>query len=222
MAIAFDAATTGAKGGTGSTLTYSHTCTGSDLVLLVFVESRSNDVTGVTYATVAMTQVGSAQVSGDGLTTNTAWRLAGPATGANNVVVTITGTNHVASTALSYTGVDQTTPVANSAAATGSSTTPSVNVTATSTDQMVVDGAGTRMNATDTTTAGANQTERADVTATGGDPNQQCFSSDEQGANGTITMSWTLGNSRSWCTHAVVLNMVAAAGGNPWYAYAQQ
>lgn len=212
MAIAFDATTTGNKGSAGSSLTYSHTCTGSNLVLLVGVESRNNDVTGVTYATVAMTQIGSAQVSADGLTTNTVWQLAAPATGANNVVVSITGTNHIASVASSYTGVDQTTPVATNASGTGT-TQPTVNVSATSTTQLVVDFAGTRTNGSDATTAGASQTERGDVLATSGDPNQQCFSSDEPGINGTVTMDWTIANNRSWCSHAVVLNAAKAAGG---------
>ena len=213
MAVAFDAVSTGAKGGSGSTLTFAHTCTGSDLLLIVGVESRLNDVTGVTYATVSLTQSGTAQSSADGLTHNTVWYLVAPATGANNIVVTISGTSFIAACGISVTGADQTTPLADSQSATGTNNAPSRTVTGTSTDQLAVDFAGARIPSTETTTAGADQTERGDVTAVSGDVNQQCFCSTEPGANATLTMSWTIGNNRSWCIRAVVVN--AAAGAAP-------
>ncbi len=58
--IAFDSATNGGSG-TGTSLTYAHTCSGSARLLRVGVNlynPGTDDLTGVTYAGVAMTQIG--------------------------------------------------------------------------------------------------------------------------------------------------------------------
>lgn len=113
MAIAFDAKTAPSTT-TGTTHTFSHTCTGSDRVLYVFGHDRATgatQVTGVTYAGAAMTKV--TELDGTATTNDraiTMWRLIAPATGANNVVVTSSVSNNLRFASASYTGVDQTTP----------------------------------------------------------------------------------------------------------------
>ena len=86
-AIAFDAASS-ATGVGVSSLTWAHTTSGADRLLIVGVSFDTGTVTGVTYAGVPMTSVGN---------TTTAlkmhmWRLIAPATGANNIVVSFSNT----------------------------------------------------------------------------------------------------------------------------------
>lgn len=106
MAIAFDAASSAFQTG-GTSLSHSHTCTGSNLILIVFVwrvDANTDVITGVTYNSVAMTQIANF--------TNTTERMYGfylinPSTGANNVVVSSSSSTRWAQLAASYTGVKQ-------------------------------------------------------------------------------------------------------------------
>ena len=110
MAIAFDLTTPYDSAGNESTSTFSHTVTGSNPFLFIFIRRNQSvaDVTGVTYAGTSMTLVpGSAMTVGvagnDGYVS---YYLFNPATGANNVVISCSsalfGTN---ARAASYTGV---------------------------------------------------------------------------------------------------------------------
>ena len=109
MAIAFDAASTGGLV-TTSTLTVSHTTSGSDRLLVVAVASNIDQVTGVTYAGVSMSLAAKKAYSSP-TETIYIYYLAGPASGTNDIVVSRTGTSSYGLVAASYTGVDQTTPV---------------------------------------------------------------------------------------------------------------
>ena len=106
MAIALDTASAGSNT-TGTSLTYAHTCTGSNLILFASVRTDTSvdDVTGVTYNAVSMTFVQKVK------TTNGRWMyvymLVAPATGTNNVVVSCTASHYIASQAISYTGAKQ-------------------------------------------------------------------------------------------------------------------
>lgn len=104
MAIAFDTTSSGSANATS--LTVSHTCTGTNLFLFVIVRDLNNTLTGVTYNSVSMTQVGSTQsVGGNNISV---WRLFGPATGANDIVATkSSGTSNIRISAASYSGVNQ-------------------------------------------------------------------------------------------------------------------
>ena len=105
MAIAFDATTSSGAG--GSSQTWSHTCTGSNLLLVVQTYSRTgaSSVSGITYNGVALAKIDALNSGGVILET---WYLIAPATGAHNVVVTwvSTGANNSAM-AYSYTGTRQ-------------------------------------------------------------------------------------------------------------------
>lgn len=91
-----------------NTATWSHTCTGSNLVLGVVTANYDSGgdtdgvVTGVTYNGVALTKASDAVYAGLGMTCS-AWYLIGPATGANNIVVTCAGTtDNIKAAAASY------------------------------------------------------------------------------------------------------------------------
>ncbi len=107
MAIARDTSTSASGAPTSSPGTWSHTCTGSNLILFVGVESTgaSDNVTGATYNGVAMTLV-QKQARLDGREVYL-FVLVNPATGSNTVSVSWTGTDGHFLSAISYTGAAQ-------------------------------------------------------------------------------------------------------------------
>lgn len=106
MAIAYDAYSE--VNGSGTSATTSHTCTGSNRILIVGVWlPNSDDLTGVTYNSVSMTQIAKKQTG-----TNSEWLylyyLVAPATGANDIVASQSSSSDIRVRATSYTGAKQT------------------------------------------------------------------------------------------------------------------
>ena len=208
MAVAFDARTQQQEAQDQTSITFSHTCTGSGLILFVSVSSLDGTladriVSGITYNAVAMTLI---DIADNPNHRSELWFLLAPATGANNVIVTMGGTClRIWPGAVSYTGVSQTTPEADNVA-TGTSTTASVAVTTLTNNAWVIDSMG-HAGAGDET-VGAGQTERVESPTIGG---AQGNVSDE-GPNtpaGSVTMSWTFGSSRIWATVAAAFRPAA-------------
>lgn len=152
MAIAFDASASGI--GASPTLTFAHTCTGSNRLLIVGAMSQSGDVvTGVTYNGVAMTQIQHTSANGEDVYL---FSLVAPATGANNVVVS-SSSGDVYGTSVSYTGVAQVSP--DDGSSNGTTTAITTNLTVTTTvdnDWLVGGGRGL-------STANTNSTRRVDA-----------------------------------------------------------
>lgn len=132
MAIAPDAASTG--NGTGTSLTVSHTCAGSDRGLFVAIvgDNGSDAVTGVTYNGVSCLLVGKVQPSGGRWVY--LYYLSAPATGAHNVVVSASGSVYLEANNASYTGVSQTGQPEASATNSNASTASLTVTTSTITD----------------------------------------------------------------------------------------
>jgi len=116
MAIAFNAATNGGNVNPGSSLTFSHTVSsGSNRMLVVAITGDyvvGNDkITGVTYGGTTMTQ-GDKHYFADGGSGNASWMywyyLMNPTSGANNVVISASGSQTIIACAADYTGVKQT------------------------------------------------------------------------------------------------------------------
>ena len=108
---------TGTNGGTSgnTSITFSHNSTdlqtGSNRVLVVSVSIRDGatwTVTGVTYGGVALTQLG--VIATVAAYKHYLWRLVAPAAGANDVVVSVSNSTRIAANAVTWSGVDQTTP----------------------------------------------------------------------------------------------------------------
>jgi hypothetical protein len=202
--------------GTGSSVTWSHTCSGSDRALYVaaytFEGSGANDTSvTATYNSVAMTK--RSTVADASVPQNQQFcvlRLVAPATGANNIVVTEDGPNdEIDCAAMSYTGVDQTTPDEGFQTNAGDGIDPSATVSSASGD--VVAGFVTWYNAT--TSVGADQTER--VFNDNGVSFNSLKGSDEPGA-ASVTHSYT-SDVTTWIA-MIAWNMnaaVAAGGTNP-------
>lgn len=130
MAIAFDASSQGQNGGGLATLTFSHTCSGSNRILFVNTGCHTSiaTITGVTYNGVAMTSVHAPITSPDNFYMQL-WYLLAPATGANNIVVTASAADGIVGEAASYTGAAQTTLDATSIATLQPGTSFTQNIT---------------------------------------------------------------------------------------------
>jgi len=155
MAIAYDSSAQ-SNTGAASSLTFSHTCTGSERLLIVDAYwGDSRTVSSVTYNSVSMTQVVAPLDTGGG-ERHGMYYLIAPATGANNVVITLSGSTGIVGISSSYTGVDQTTPTDANRTETGleTGTTYAEALTTVTDNSWVV--WGTREYAGRTITAGAN------------------------------------------------------------------
>jgi hypothetical protein len=139
MAVAIDT-TTGSiqESSSGSTsLTFSHTVSGSNTYLIVYCADLQGDtVTGVTYAGVSMTQLAKETRSPNaGSLEIYAYGLQNPTIGANNVIVSRSGTTAtIDAVAYAFTGVNQSvTPNATGTANGGVSTRTSLTTSVTTT-----------------------------------------------------------------------------------------
>lgn len=215
MAVAFDIASN-SKGNGVSSLTWAHTCTGSNMVLWVGVGSGAtspHNTSTVTYHAVSFTAENFdllnsfAHVSGH--------YLKAPDTGsAFNIIATLAAADdEVIAGGASYTGVDQTTPIGTPNSATGATATPTVNITSAS-GELVVDAIYHAQWAAGTAhTAGAGQTARVDV-ADSGDGNGFLGMSEEAGA-ASVTMSWSTGPAtQAWAIGGVSLKPAGAVADN--------
>ena len=104
MAIVYDNSTAGGNGNS----TFSHTCTGSNLLLIVAFTSDSSSGTPntCTYNGVSMTPVSNYLISNYNNNLDLFYLYA-PATGSHNVVYSDSSSSHRAGMAISYTGVKQ-------------------------------------------------------------------------------------------------------------------
>ena len=192
MAWVLDAANTGVnENDADSTVTFSHTCgtlTGGILFVWVAWATTASTITGITYGGVSMTQA----VHQPSNRACDIWYLINPPSGANNVVISGSGTlGRISTGSHSWSGANATqTPT--TITGNGTSANPSLTVT-TATGELIVDCLGISFTAGETLTPDANQTERGNVSggATRG------ASSTQDGANGGV-MSWTDSASKSY------------------------
>lgn len=109
MAIAVDNTSSSANQ-TGSSVSFSHTCAGSNRVLLVGVTiaDSTKTVSGITYNSVALVKVDAIDMPSASRRAEL-WYLVAPATGSNTIAVTLTGApiSFFNVGAVSYTGVRQ-------------------------------------------------------------------------------------------------------------------
>jgi uncharacterized repeat protein (TIGR01451 family) len=197
-----------AQTATSHSFSYNSGTTGTNRVLIVGISYRNRDnetITGVTYNGVAMTQVGAVNNANDAQVY--IFRLVNPPTGANNLDVTWSSALNQGAVvgAVTYSGVNQTTPTGTFASNSGSSTTPSVTVTG-AVGQLVFGVVGGRTNNVDytATTSGATQlwTSR---------PFNQQTSGSAQTLPGVASaaLTWS-GSNNSWAAAGVSLNPVVA------------
>jgi hypothetical protein len=194
-------------------LSFSHTCTGANLLLKVDVHwlgsGADRTITAITYNGVAMTPVG-AKLQWMTWENLQMFYLAGPATGANLVAVTFSGAvTYSSAGGTSLTGVDQGSPLDASNSATGTGTAPSVSVTTIADNAWIVDS----MEA-----AGgwyAYSPDSPQVLSWDSSAEHYTFGGSYKGPispGGATTMSWTLAQSHEWGIYAASFKPAAGGG----------
>lgn len=203
MAIAFDAVSNGTAASSTS-ITWSHTCTGSDRILVVSVEggtTSTTDVTSVTYNSVSLTKA--VAYNNNENRASYLWILVAPATGANDVVVTKTSSDYMAVGAMSYTGASQTDqPDSFGTGTLASGTTVSPTTTVIASNCWLVGGA--RMSGAGGISAGANTTIRYQNGAEFG-------FGDSNGTVGTGSQSLNFVSAGTGTADAVVISILPVA-----------
>jgi hypothetical protein len=207
MAVAFDAvgpSSAGTSSLANTALSWSHTCTGSNLCLIVGVGLGANPDTALsmtaTYNGVAMTSLGVVHSGGSNGGIAQLWRLVAPATGAHTVAIAAAGGTPISleGGSVSYTGVNQTTPVGTPVTASSQTGAPSVTVTGTTAGNMV---AGVAVNGNNLTASG--NTGRWLVNASTGSAAGNAAGADAA-AGGSVALSWTA-TADWWATIGVEL-----------------
>lgn len=184
MAIAVDATSEGYANSTS--LTYSHTCTGSDRVLTVALWTfpSGDTVTGITYNGTAMTKLGTQSADAGGYTN--LWGIANPSTGANNIVISMSS-SQVFATSASYTGCNTTTPFPDTEAGgsgSGTSLSASISISVNNSWLILAGRSPSRV-----PTAGANTIVRK-TNGTSGDAGWLLDSGTAMGT-GTQSLNWS-------------------------------
>lgn len=162
MAIAYDASSSGAVGA-NTNLTYAHTCSaGANTYLAVYfgISSGSGSVSSVTYNGTSMTQL--ATVNDSSALGLYAYYLVNPSSGTNNVSITTSGSGEITSYAVSYTGVNQITPIDSFATGNTGSTTDAfitLNTTVVVSNCWLL-GFGRIRNSSGSATISSNRTDR--------------------------------------------------------------
>ncbi len=160
MAIALDTSDTNRRlVNPGTSLTYSYTCTGSNLLLLTSMleSSATTQISSMTYNLVACTVVNSISTD-SGANTQSSWYLLSPSTGANNVVVSLNSSITMQGHSTSYTGVSQSGfPDAQTTASVSGVTTQTMTLTTIATNCWMY---AYQRNGSDLGTAGSGTTMR--------------------------------------------------------------
>jgi len=199
-----DATSTG-TGTNVTSLTVAHTCTGVQRLLVVGVtlqDPSAADPNTVTYGGVGMTNAG--DVTNGGMNTSI-WHLKAPATGANNIVVTMGITaNALHLGAQSFTGIDQDAPVGSAVTASGSSTAQTVTAVTTA-GGYAFDAVAIADN--ETLTLGAGQTQVSQDT--GGTLHKGAVSI-ERATDTSTVMSWSTAATETWCIITLPINVNVA------------
>lgn len=195
--------------GSGSPIDVTHTVAGADRLMLVGISTDDNavavssvvwDPTGTNQSLSLITGCTTSRVQGE------IWiyQLVAPTTGTKTLRASFTGTGDKVVGVMTFTGVDQTTPLGTCAVANGDGGPATVNVTS-ATGELVFDTIASDENVT----ANASQTVRWDVVGTTTDGG----ASTKAGAS-TVTMSWTTG-ATGWAIGAVPIKPVSGPTPTP-------
>jgi len=198
-AIAFDAETQGSAGGTGA-LTLSHTITGADPFLVGVVQTDDVSSFTATWNGTSMTQIESAS---DGAGNEIyMFYLAAPSTGTHDLVYTKTGSGSARGFALSYTGVDQSTPLdAHTFHSAGTGSTHTSTITVVGANTWLVGGVASDGGAP---SAGTGTTQRGTNVGFSG-------VADSNGTVGTGSQALEWTGSQPW--ESVIISITPSAGG---------
>lgn len=214
MSIARNSAgTTITATGLSTSITRSHTTSGSDRLLLVSTQTANittDNITAAAYNSISFfsTRIGLAQFTNGGNGNTYLYYQVAPSTGTNNCTITCSTANVFRVYTASYTGVDQTNPI-DVSTTNNTNTVSGVDVSMTVT--VTASNCWAHMVATNnaaTPIAGAGATRL--TTGTNG-PGYAVFDSNGTIATGSYTMGWYINAVTGQGTVLAVIKPVAAA-----------
>jgi len=211
--IDFDSQNSTILTSTGNSISWSHTTgTGNDEILLVAVDifrssgGSPTTITSVAYDGVALTQVATDLYNSNPRVRSYVFYLLNPSPGTKMINVNFQGSTYAIGGSITYTNVNQTTPVLASNTNTGSSTSQSVSVTASGTNTKVLFGhLGSYRTNSYTVTDG--QTTRWSQIG----QQYKGFGSEKSVTSGSVSTSWTTSDTASWVAIAVLLQPTQVA-----------
>lgn len=212
-----------------SSLNVSHTVgSGISRALVVGVSTSNttlgafigNRVSGVTYNSQALTRLGS-QVSANQESAVEIFILVNPPSGTSNIIVNLVAasSNYAFAGAVSFNGVDQTTPTGSFVSAAQSGTAPNATISDSSSGDIVFDTVASPFAAA-FLQEGANQAVCTDSMDESTCRRGRRFfsttadigaSSIKNGSAAPVLMSWTLSNSANWAIGAFAIRAYAAS-----------
>ena len=195
LAITEDTTSTGTSA--SGDFSISHTTSGTDRLMLVSVsitqDAGSGTVSSITYNGTNLTLVGAVQ-QGDARTE--IWSLTAPDVTTANVDITFSGTPLAATAGVvTYTGVDQSSPLGSFANSSGEASSGTVNI-GSATDEVVF-AAITVASPTDyNLSPGAGQTELWDLYQYDGDSDAANGGASVELGDTSVDMSWSWGDTK--------------------------
>lgn len=194
MAVAFDARSEGERATSGTSLTVSHTCSGSNRALyaaIVYGSGAELDLSTVTatYDGVSMDVLFTDQTAANRPTR--VFRLVAPNTGTHDIVFSWSGNSFLRAVAASFTGVDQSDPDDTQTAIDGSGggTSSSGNISS-ATNNMTMDVLLVTNGVTGLAVTGTGQVEVNQIVADGVGAGYLGIASSYSPGATTQTMSW--------------------------------
>ncbi len=199
----------------GSALSWLHTTgTGNNRILLVSVDIyRSSGtpatVSNVTYGGVTLTLVKTATYSSNPQINSYVYMLVGPASGTKTITVTLSSTSFtgIIGGSVTYSNVNQTSPVIVSNTNTGSSLSQSVGVTSPGSYGLLYGHVATYTTSSYTLSDTSGQTNRWSQTS----QQYKSKASDKSATTGSVSTSWTTTLSTHWTAIAVLLQPTKVA-----------
>lgn len=206
------ASSTSTQTASSHSFSYNSGTTGANRILMVGISYRNNDsetVSSITYGGQPLTLVGTAEyASGTPDGRIYIYRLLNPPTGANTLAVTWNSAlnNFAVVGAVTYSGVNQTTPTGTFASAGAASGTPAVSVNS-ATGQLVFGVVGGRTTSAYTVTGGG--TQLWSVLASSG---QTAGAAQSAAGATTVNLTWN-GSSAEWVAGGVSLVPASSSAG---------
>lgn len=190
-----------------TSLTVEHTCSGSNRCLYVCVVTYLGGGSATptcTYDSVGMTQIGNTLFGTADDEEITFFRLVNPNTGANDIVASVSPSQELTVGAISFNGVDQTTPDNGAAGTTTNASTEITQDVSSEAGDLVLDCVGWY---NQNITVGSGQTQQ--VLNNNGAGNDSVALSTQPGA-GTVTMSWDWSSTETAGQCAININAEGA------------
>ncbi len=207
--VTVDNTSSGSASTNVTTITVSHTTgSGTDRLMLVGVSDRENGVISVTYNDDPLSLVGE-QISSNNARTHI-FSMVNPPNGTFDVVVTTTNNFDKGGIVgvMTFTGVDQNTPLNTYASSSGTSGDPTLTNIASGTNELMYDVVAFRNR--NLTGPGIGQTQRWYINS--GDE-MRGGGSTKPGTSSPVTMTWTreVTNNEDWSMSAVSIKSTPIA-----------